>query len=103
LTESPAQPGCTVKPDNRRVRQFSATTGRPLGILATIQYREGAITGWPDVLWSNPSGSQVIISTTRLNAAPSKHGNLTPEEIGTVSGGRFTPLPGIPEGQRPVF
>ena len=86
-----------------RVRQFSATTGRPLGILATVRYRKGAITGWPDVLWSNPSGSQLIISTTRLSAAPSKNGDLTPGEIGIVSGGRFVPLPGIPGGQRPVW
>jgi hypothetical protein len=86
-----------------RVRQFSATTGRPLGILATIHYRKGAITGWPNVLWSNLSGSQLIISTTRLSTAPSKHGDLTPEEIGIVSGGRFVPLPGIPGGQRPVW
>jgi hypothetical protein len=87
----------------RRVRQVSATTGRPLGILATVHYRKGAITGWPDVLWSNPSGSQLIISTTRLSAAPSKNGDLTPGEIGIVSGGRFVPLPGIPGGQRPVW
>lgn len=86
-----------------RVRQFAATTGGPLGILAVIHYRKGAITGWPDVLWSNPSGSQLIISTTRLSAAPSKNGDLTPEEIGIVSGGRFVPLPGIPGGQRPVW
>ena len=86
-----------------RVRQFSAATGRPLGILAVLHYRKGAITGWPGVLWSNPSGSQLIISTTRLTAAPSKNGDLTPEEIGTVSGGRFLPLPGIPGGQRPVW
>jgi hypothetical protein len=86
-----------------RVRQFSATTGRPLGILATVRYRKGAITGWPDVLWSNPSGSQLIISTTRLSAAPSKNGDLTPGEIGIVSGGRFVPLLGIPGGQRPVW
>ncbi len=86
-----------------RVRQFSATTGRPLGILATLHYRKGSITGWPNVLWSNSSGSQLIISTTRLSAAPSKNGNLTPEEIGIVSGGRFVPLPGIPGGQRPVW
>ena len=86
-----------------RVRQFSAANGRPLGILATIHYRKGAITGWPDVLWSNPSGSQLIISTTRLSAAPSKNGGLTPGQIGTVTGGRFVPLPGIPGGQRPVW
>jgi hypothetical protein len=79
-----------------RVRQFSATNGRPLGILATINYRKGAITGWPNVLWSNPSGSQLIISTTRLSTAPSKNGNLTPGVVGIVSGGRFAPLPGIP-------
>ena len=86
-----------------RVRQFSAIDGRPLGILATLHYRRGAITGWPDVLWSNPSGSQLIISTTKLGAAPSKNGDLTPGEIGIVSRGRFVPLPGIPGAQRPVW
>jgi hypothetical protein len=86
-----------------RVRQFSATDGRPLGILATLHYRKGAITRWPAVLWSNPSGSQLIISTTKLGAAPSKNGGLTPGEIGIVSGGRFAPLPAIPGGQRPVW
>ena len=86
-----------------RVRQFSAIDGRPLGILATLHYRRGAITGWPDVLWSNPSGSQLIISTTKLGAAPSKNGDLTPREIGTVTAGHFAPLPGIPGGQRPVW
>jgi hypothetical protein len=86
-----------------RVRQFSAIDGRPLGILATLHYRRGAITGWPNVLWSNPSGSQLIISTTKLGAAPSKNGDLTPREVGTVTAGHFAPLPGIPGGQRPVW
>jgi hypothetical protein len=99
---NPGKP-CLVGLGRSPTRQFSATDGRPLGILATLHYRQGAITGWPDVLWSNPSGSQLIISTTRLSAAPSKNGDLTPEEIGTVSGGRFAPLPGIPGGQRPVW
>jgi hypothetical protein len=97
--EVPGPPAATQV----RVRQFSATNGRPLGILATMHYRKGAITGWPDVLWSSPSGSQLIISTTRPSAAPSKNGNLTPEVIGVVSGGSFAPLPGIPGGQRPVW
>jgi hypothetical protein len=86
-----------------RVRQFSAIDGRPLRVLATLHYRRGAITGWPDVLWSNPSGSQLIISTTKLGAAPSKNGGLTPREIGMVTAGHFAPLPGIPGGQKPVW
>ena len=86
-----------------RVRQFSAIDGRPLGVLGTLHYRRGAITGWPDVLWSNPSGSQLIISTTKLGAAPSKNGGLTPREIGMVTAGHFVPLPGIPGGQKPVW
>jgi hypothetical protein len=86
-----------------RVRQFSAVDGRPLGVLATLHYRRGAITGWPDVLWSNPSGSQLIISTTKPGAAPSKDGGLTPREIGMVTAGHFVPLPGTPGGEKPVW
>lgn len=86
-----------------RAREFSATTGKQLAVLVSLHYRRGAVTGWPNVLWTSPSGSVLIISTTRLGTGPGKNGNLTPGEIGTVTRGRFAPLPGIPGGQQPVW
>jgi hypothetical protein len=80
------------------VNEFAASTGRSLGPLVRLRYRPGAITGWPNVLWSDPSGSTLIVKTTRLGTGPSQHGDLTPEMVGMVIRGHFTPLPGIPAG-----
>jgi len=63
-----------------------------------LRYRRGAITGWPNVLWSNSSGSTLIVKTTRPDTGPSQHGDLTPEVVGVVTRGHFTPLPGISAG-----
>ena len=82
-----------------RVNEFSASTGKALGTTVRLRYRRGAITGWPNVLWSDPSGSTLIVKTTRLGIGPSKNGGLTARAIGIVSRGRFTPLPGIPAGE----
>jgi hypothetical protein len=80
------------------VRESSAGTGRALGSLVRLRYRQGAITGWPNVLWSDSSGSTLIVKTTRPATGPSEHGDLTPEVVGVVTRGRFTPLPGMPAG-----
>jgi hypothetical protein len=82
-----------------QVNEFSASTGRALGTMVRLRYRRGAITGWPNVLWSDPSGSTLIVKTTRLGIGPSKNGDLTAQMVGIVSHGRFTPLPGIPAGE----
>src|SRR5215475_632159 len=82
-----------------RVNEFSAGTGKALGTMVRLRYRRGAITGWPSVLWSDRSGSTLIVKTTRLSTRPSKNGDLTAGTVGIVSRGRFTPLPGIPAGE----
>jgi hypothetical protein len=80
------------------VNEFSASTGRRLGTIVRLRYRRGAITGWPSVLWSDSSGSTLIVKTTRPGIEPSQHGDLTPGVAGVVAHGHFTPLPGIPAG-----
>jgi hypothetical protein len=81
------------------VNEFSASTGKALGSVVRLRYRRGAITGWPSVLWSDSSGSTLIVKTTRPGTGPSRNGGLTPEVVGIVSRGHFTPLPGIPAGE----
>jgi hypothetical protein len=79
-----------------QLNEFSASSGKPLGVAVRLRYRRGAITGWPNVLWSDSPGSTLIVKTTRLGTGPSQRGDLTPEVIGVVTRGQFTPLPGIP-------
>jgi hypothetical protein len=86
-----------------QLREYSASTGKQLGVLARLHYRKHAITGWPNVLWTNSSGSRFIVSVTKPGDVPLKNGGMTAETIGILSGGRLTPLPGIPGGERPVW
>jgi WD40 repeat protein len=81
-----------------QVNEFSASTGKALGTMVRLRYRRGAITGWPSVLWSDTSGSTLIVKTTKPGTGASKNGGLTPEVVGVVTRGHFTPLPGIPAG-----
>jgi hypothetical protein len=81
-----------------QVNEFSARTGKALGTMVRLRYRRGAITGWPSVLWSDTSGSTLIVKITKPGAGASKNGDLTPEVVGVVTRGHFTPLPGIPAG-----
>jgi hypothetical protein len=82
-----------------QVNEFSASTGKALGTMVRLRYRRGAVTGWPNVLWSDSSGSTLIVKATRLGTVPRKNGGLTAEMVGIVSHGHFTPLPGIPAGE----
>jgi WD40 repeat protein len=81
-----------------QVNEFSASTGKVLGTIVRLRYRRGAITGWPNVLWSDSSGSTLIVKITKPGAVASKNGDLTPEVVGVVTRGHFTPLLGIPAG-----
>jgi hypothetical protein len=80
------------------VNEFSASTGQALGSIVRLRYRRGAITGWPSVLWSDSSGSTLIVKTTKPGTGASKNGDLTPGVVGVVTRGHFTPLPKIPAG-----
>jgi hypothetical protein len=67
-----------------QVAEFSARTGQPAG------FRPLGRTGTPwDVLWTDSSGSTVIVS-----ALP--NANAPESVIGVLRGKRFTPLPGAP-------
>jgi hypothetical protein len=79
-----------------RVNEFSVSTGKLLAVLDVLHYRKGEITGWPDVEWTDSSGSTLIVSATRPGARPAPHGGLTARVNGVVSRGRFTVLPAIP-------
>ena len=81
-----------------QVNEFSASTGKVLGTIVRLRYRRGAITGWPNVLWSDSSGSTLIVKITKPGTVASKNGDLTPEVVGVVTRGHFTPLLGIPAG-----
>lgn len=83
--------------------EFSARTGAPAGMLERLSYGAGQITGWPNVLWSNSTGSTLIVSVTSPDARPRNHGGLTAEAVGVVTRNTFTPLPGIPGGEKPAW
>lgn len=82
-----------------QANEFSARTGAALGTLVRLHYQRWAITGWPTVEWSDPSGSTLIVSATRPGTRPSTNGDLTQMVIGVVTRGRFQPLPQIPAGE----
>jgi hypothetical protein len=67
-----------------RVAEFSARTGKP----ARFWSSGSAGTPW-NVLWTDPSGSTLIISAQPTAKA-------TEPVTGVLSGKRFTPLPGAP-------
>ena len=56
-----------------------------------------------DVLWSNDSGSKLIVVAHRpgppVPLGKHSHDAANPIELGVVSGNRFTPLPGAPSLQ----
>jgi hypothetical protein len=82
-----------------QVNEFSASTGQALGTVVHLRYRRGAITSWPSVLWSDSSGSTLIVKTTRPGTKPIKNADATPGAFGVISNGHFTLLPGIPTGE----
>lgn len=75
-----------------QVNEFSAATGAPLGSLVRLRYQRGAVTGWPDVLWSDPTGSTL----RQWSATPGGHvrkvtiGLLHPGEMGSAVGACLT-------------
>jgi hypothetical protein len=77
--------------------EFSTRTGRPVDVLDPWQLRGNGATTWQNVLWSNPSGSTLIVM-----APPGKGPGLQRSRhgIGPVAGvltsQGFTPLPGAP-------
>ena len=82
-----------------QVNEFSASTGQALGTVVHLRYRRGAITSWPSVLWSDSSGSTLIVKTTRPGTKPIKNADATPGAFWVIANGHFTLVPGIPAGE----
>jgi len=71
--------------------EFSARTGRAVRILDPRRYAAKALLQTQDVLWTNASGSTLIVVADVAGAQPGKY-RL---QMGAVTGKSFTPLPGL--------
>ena len=74
-----------------RITEFSASTGKALRVAGRWHYSGTA--GGQDVLWTNPTGSTLIVVAP--DTSPAGHTYLTqpPWAIGVLTGDQFTPLP----------
>jgi hypothetical protein len=70
--------------------EFSTGTGRAVRILDPRRYAGKALLQTQDVLWTNASGSTLIVVADVAGARPGRY--LL--QIGAVTGNSFTPLPG---------
>lgn len=70
--------------------EFSTGTGRAVRILDPRRYAGKALLQTQDVLWTNASGSTLIVVADVAGARPGRY-RL---QIGAVTGNSFTPLPG---------
>ena len=71
--------------------EFSASTGRAVRILDPRRYAGKPLLQTQDVLWTDASGSTLIVVADVAGAQPGKY-RL---QIGAVTGKSFTPLPGL--------
>jgi hypothetical protein len=82
---------------------YSVRTGKLVAVLGRLRYHRGAITGWPDVYWTDASGSALIVKVTRPGARAPGNGGLTSVALGVLTGTAFTPLRGAPAGSMPAW
>jgi hypothetical protein len=71
--------------------EFLASTGRAVRILDLRRYAAKALLQTQDVLWTNASGSTLIVVANVPGTRPGKY-RL---QIGAVTGNSFRPLPGL--------
>ena len=71
--------------------EFSASTGRAVRILDPRRYAGKTLLQTQDVLWTNASGSTLIVVADVPAAQPGKY-RL---QVAAVTGNSFTPLPGL--------
>jgi hypothetical protein len=82
------QPG-----DSWKIEEFSAATGRPIRALWPVHSGGKEYPLWlpgDAVMWTNASGSIVVLQATLTNGPPS-HWRLA---MGVLSGNHFRPIPG---------
>jgi hypothetical protein len=76
--------------------EFSASTGRAVRILDPRRYPGKPLLQTQDVLWTNASGSTLIVVADVPGAPPGKHRLIKYHlQVGAVTGNSFRPLPGL--------
>jgi hypothetical protein len=75
------------------ITEFSARSGKI--VRSMDKFRFPATGPWQEVLWTNSSGSTVIVTDPR--------GKKGQQVAGVLSGNRFTALPGNPQNQQIVW
>jgi hypothetical protein len=79
----------------RQVNEYSASTGQLLAVLGTRQFPNAQDGGFPTLLWSDSSGSSVIVHDAAAgNRLLTGNGGMTRLSLAVVTGSQFTPLPG---------
>jgi hypothetical protein len=76
-----------------RITEFSARTGQVLRVAGEWIYKGTA--GGQDVLWSNQSGSKLIVLAPAIRPFSGRVLTDPAWAVGVLSGGHFTPLPNV--------
>jgi hypothetical protein len=90
----------TLRPDamELEIAELSSSTGQAARILDPWRFKGVGAASWQDVLWTNSSGSTLIVESP---PGPDPHGRWITRAIepvpGVLTGGRFTPLPRAPQ------
>jgi hypothetical protein len=90
----------TLRPDTMelRITEFSASTGRAARTLDPWRFKGLGAASWQDVLWTNSSGSTLIVeSPPGLDPAGHVVTHAIEPVPGVLTGGQFTPLPKAPQ------
>ncbi len=74
-----------------QIREFSAATGKVLRVAGHWRYIGGA--GGNDILWTNTSGSTLIVVAPDTSPFGRLHLRAPPWAVGVLIGAQFTPLP----------
>jgi hypothetical protein len=82
-------------PGSPVLEEFSATTGKAIGVIYTSpspfpRNLSAPFVGGYSVFWSNDSGSVLVVDI------PVQRGRQTPNTLGVLSEGRFVPIPRAP-------
>lgn len=79
-----------------QITEFSASTGQVVRVLDPWRF-QGATLSWQNVLWTNSSGSTLIVITPPGKNPPGRVNAQAIEPlVGVLTGQQFTPLPNAP-------
>jgi hypothetical protein len=74
-----------------QITEFSATTGKMVRVAGHWQYAGTA--GGQDILWTNPSGSTLIVISPDISPAGHRYLPNPPWAVSVLTGDQLTPLP----------